>query len=170
MAAVEIEDANGTETGDLTQRMVAAGAHGTLVSSGRLIEYGTARLTPKGEATLTQAEIDRSGSLRSVLLSASRQRLMLEGSYTRELYSGATFTPCTEVGMPRDGGDGEIGNGVEIGGGLRYSEAATGLTVEGDARTLVGHSGEYGEWGLSGLVRIDPGATARGLALSVQPP
>ena len=166
---VEIEDANGTETGDLTQRMVAAGANGPLVSSDRLIEGGTARLTLKGEVAFTQAEIDGSGSLRSVSLSASRQRLLLEGSYTRALSSGATFTPSIEVGMRRDGGDGEAGNGVEIGGGLRYSDTATGLTVEGGARTLVGHSGDYEEWGLSGLVRIDPGATGRGLALSLQP-
>ena len=102
-------------------------------------------------------------------VNASRQRLMLEGSYTRELSSGATFTPSIEVGMRRDSGDGETGNGVEIVGGLRYSDAATGLTVEGGARTLVGHSSDYEEWGLSGLVRIDPDATGRGLALSVQP-
>ncbi len=166
---VEIEDANGTETGDLTQRMVAAGANGPLVSNDRLIGGGTARLTLKVEAAFTRAEVDGSESLRNMSLSASRQRLMLEGSYTRELSSGATFTPSIEVGMRRDGGDGETGNGVEIVGGLRYSDAAAGLTVEGGARTLVGHSSDYDEWGLSGLVRIDPDATGRGLALSVQP-
>ena len=71
--------------------------------------------------------------------------------------------------MRSDVGDGETGDGVEAGGGVRYADAATGLTVAGRARTLVGHSGTQEEWGVSGLVRLGPGAAGRGLALSVRP-
>ena len=53
---------------------------------------------------------------------------------SRKLASGATFTPSLEIGMRHDGGDGETGNGVETGGGLRYADAASGLTLEGRAR------------------------------------
>ncbi len=71
--------------------------------------------------------------------------------------------------MRNDVGDGETGSGVEAGGGVSYADEATGLTVEGRARTVVGHSGDYEEWGVSGLVRLDPGAAGLGLALSVRP-
>ena len=107
--------------------------------------------------------------MEGVNLNASRQRLMFEGVHAHTLASGATLTPSVEMGMRYDGGDGDTGHSLEIGGGLRYADPATGLTVEGRARTVPIHSGEYREWGVSGLVRLDPGAAGLGLALSVQP-
>ena len=166
---VEIEDARGTQASDLTQRMAAAGLSGTLMTSDELITGGTTRLLAKGDAAFTEAEIDGSGTIEATTLEAGRQRLMVEGSHTRRLASGATFTPSVEVGMRNDVGDGETGNGVEVGGGLRYADDAAGLTVAWRARTLLSHSGDHEEWGMSGLVRLAPGAAGRGLALSVQP-
>ena len=166
---VEIEDAAGTESSDLTQQMVAGGLDVPVLTSDRLIEGGTVSLSLKAETAFTWAEVDASGTLASAELSASRQRLTVEGSYTRKLASGGTFTPSMEIGMRTDGGDGETGSSVEAGGGLRYADTATGLTVEGRARTLLVHSEDYEEWGLSGLIRIDPGSAGRGLALNVQP-
>ena len=134
-----------------------------------MIGGGTTTLKLKGEVAFTTADIDGSGTLASISLSASRQRLMFEGEHVQKLDSGATFTPSLEVGLRNDGGDGETGTGVEAGGALRYADAESGLTVEGRVRTLLSHSGDYEETGVSGLVRIDPGASGRGLALSVQP-
>ena len=159
----------GTESSDLTQRMAAAGVSGPLVASDDLIEGGTTRLSLKGETAFTKAEVEGSGSLDEMTLNASRQRLALEGSHVRRLASGATLTPSVEIGMRHDGGDGETGNGIEVGGGLRFADPATRLTVEARARTLVAHGGDYEEWGLSGLVRIDPGRAGRGIALSLRP-
>ena len=167
---VEIDDASAdTQSSDLTQQMVAVGASGPLMTSDRMFEGGTTSLNLKGEAAFTQAEIDGSGTLESTSLDASRQRLVMEGVYDQELASGATFSPSLEIGIRNDGGDGETGTGVETGAGLRYSDAASGLTLEGRARTLLSHGGDYEEWGVSGLVRIDPGASGQGLAFSLQP-
>ena len=167
---VEIDDESAdTQTSDLTQRMVAAGLSGTLMSSDEMIAGGTTNLRLKGEVAFTSADVDGSGSLESASLSASRQRLLLEGSHDQELDSGATFTPSLELGLRNDGGDGETGTGIEAGGALRYTDAESGLTVEGRVRTLLNHSGDYEETGVSGLVRIDPGASGQGLALSVEP-
>ena len=167
---VEIDDESaGTQTSDLTQRMVAAGVSGTLLSSDEMIAGGTTNLRLKGEVAFTSADVDGSGSLESASLSASRQRLLLEGSHDQKLDSGATFTPSLELGLRNDGGDGETGTGIEAGGALRYTDAESGLTVEGRLRTLVNHSGDYEETGVSGLVRMDPGASGQGLALSVEP-
>ena len=167
---VEIDDESaGAQTSDLTQRMVAAGVSGALMSSDQMIEGGTTNLRLKGEVAFTSADVDGSGSLESTSLTASRQRLLLEGSHDQELDSGATFTPSLELGLRNDGGDGETGTGIEAGGALRYADAESGLTVEGRVRTLLNHSGNYEETGVSGLVRIDPGASGQGLALSVEP-
>ena len=167
---VEVDDQAATaQASDLTQQMVAAGVNGPLATSDQVIPGGTTSLRLKGETAFTWADLDGAGTLRSTTLNASRHRLMLEGVHIQTFASGATLTPSVEVGMRYDGGDGETGNSLEIGGGLQYADPATGLTVEGRARTVPIHSGEYREWGVSGLVRLDPGAAGLGLALSVQP-
>ncbi len=167
---VEIDDqAANAQASDLAQQMVAAGVSGPLVSSDQVIPGGTTSLRLKGETAFTWADIEGAGSIEAVNLNASRQRLMFEGVHAHKLASGATLTPSVEMGMRYDGGDGDTGHSLEIGGGLRYADPATGLTVEGRARTVPIHSGEYREWGVSGLVRLDPGAAGMGLALSVQP-
>ena len=167
---VEVDDAStDRQESDLTQQMVAGGVTGTLLESDGVMGGGTTLLELKAETAHTRAEIDGAGTLESTKLNASRQRLMLEGSHVQALASGATFTPSLEIGMRHDGGDGETGGSLEAGGGLRFADPGTGLTLEGRARTLLSHGGDYEEWGVSGLVRIDPGAAGRGLALSVRP-
>ena len=162
---VEIDESGNAQERDLTQQMVAAGASGVLVGA----EDGASTLRLKAEMAFTRAEVDGSGTVPSTTLDANRKRLMLEGSHVGEFASGATLTPSFEFGLRHDGGDGDTGNSLEIGGGLRYSDRASGLTVEGRARNLLAHSGDVDEWGVSGLVRIDPGASGLGLALSLEP-
>ena len=166
---VEVHDSTGTQESDLTQQMLAAGVGGPLVASDQVIEGGTTSVRLKGETAFTWADIDGSGALQSTTLNASRQRLMLEGIHDQKLSSGATLSPSLEIGMRHDGGDGETGNSIETGGGLRYADPATGLTVESRVRTLLAHSGDYEEWGVSGLVQLDPGSAGQGLAFSLQP-
>ena len=52
---------------------------------------------------------------------------------------------------------------------MGYAAAASGLTVEARARTLLSHGGDYEETGVSASVRLVPGASGRGFALVVQP-
>ena len=165
---VEIDDQSvAAQSSDLTQQMFAVGASGPLLS-GNDASGGTS-LRLKGEAAFTRADIDGSGSLESMSLSASRQRLVLEGVYDHKLDSGATFTPSLELGLRNDGGDGETGSGIEAGGGLRYSDPASGVTIGARLRTLLSHGGDYKELGVSGLIRVDPGTSGQGLSFSLQP-
>ena len=81
-----------------------------------------------------------------------------------------TLTPTLELGVRRDGGDAETGMGVDLGGSLRYADAALGLTAEAGGRYLAAHEDAgYREWGASASIRIDPGVAGRGLTLSVAP-
>ena len=164
---VEVEDSSGTQASDLSWRMAAAGVNGPLVASDQLISGGTTHLRVKGETAFTRGGLDGSEAIESMTLNASRHRLMLEGSHVQDLASGATFTPSIEIGLRSDGGDGETGTSVEAGGGLRYDNLANGLAIETRARTLLAHSGDYEEWGVSASIRLEPGARGRGRWFSV---
>ena len=62
------------------------------------------------------------------------------------------------------------GLGVEVGGGLRFTNPGTGLTLELKARGLITHEeSDVADWGVGGMIRIAPGKAGRGLALTVEP-
>ena len=61
---VEIDDESAAmQASDLTQKLVAAGVSGDLVSSDELIGGGTTNLRLKGETAFTWADVDGSGNL-----------------------------------------------------------------------------------------------------------
>ena len=166
---MEDESVSDPQESDMTQRMFAAGLKGTLASSDRLIAGGTTNLNVKGEVAFTWADVAGGGSIEEMALQVGRQRLVLEGAHVRKLASGATFTSSLELGVRNDTGDGETGSGAEVGGALRYENAASRLTVEGRVRSLLSHNSDTAETGVSGLVRIAPNASGHGLALVVEP-
>ena len=152
---------------DLTMRLGAVGARGALLEAG---EAGGIDLALRGDAFLVQMESAAAANTVKTKADASRLRLVLEGSRGFALGEGAVLTPGLEVGLRHDGGDAETGAGVEIGGRIRYADAGSGLTVEASARTLIAHEDSgYREWGAGGSVRLDPGASGRGLSLSLAP-
>ena len=159
-----------TTTG-MSMRMGALGARGRVVSPE---DPGDLEVAVRTDAFWVRTQSDAVASANSRRLEAStgdasRVRLLLEGSRTAELGdSGATFTPSAEVGLRHDGGDAETGTGVVGGVGARL--AAPGVAVEVAVSSLIAHDErEHEGWGVSGSIRIDPGATGRGLSLSVAP-
>ena len=96
-----------------------------------------------------------------------RLRLSLEGSREVKLGGGSVLTPSLEVGLRFDAGDAETGSGVELGGGLRWTNSG-GLTMEVRARGLIAHEErDYEEWGMSASLALSPGEGARGLSMRV---
>ena len=72
------------------------------------------------------------------------------------------------MGLRRDGGDAETGAGMDVGGGLAFTDAVTGLSLDVRVRTLVVHQAEgFSERGMSLSFGWDPtpssplGLTAR---------
>ena len=152
---------------DLAMRLGAVGARGALLEAG---ETGGLDLALRGDAFLVQMESAAAANTVETKADASRLRLVLEGSRAFALGEGAVLTPGLEVGLRHDGGDAETGTGIEVGGRIRYTDAGSGLTVEANARTLIAHEDSgYREWGAGGSVRLDPGASGRGLSLSLAP-
>ena len=162
---IEIDDAAaGRQSSDSTLLTAAAGA------STRLLSEGATALDLKGEAQGSRLEVDDNGDLvEGLSVRTWRMRLALEGSSDFELFPDTVMTPSLELGLRWDGGDGETGTGVEIGGGLGYVDREKGLTAEVSARALAAPADGVREWGVSGLLRLDPGARGRGLSLSLSP-
>ena len=78
--------------------------------------------------------------------------------------------PSLEVGLRHDGGDAETGLGLELGGGLAWSDASLGLTGQVRAQGLVSHSdGAFKAEGVSGALHWDPRpSSAIGPSLSLR--
>ena len=161
-----------TWTTDTTMEMAAAGARSVLLSAA---ESGGVELAVRTDAQLVRMTSDAAtgsegGNLAATEGDTSRVRVMLEGSRAFELEGGGALTPSLELGLRHDGGDAETGTGIEVGGGLSYTDPASGITVDARVRGLAAHEDtDYSEWGASGSVRIEPDASGRGLSLSIAP-
>ena len=134
--------------------MAAAGAEGapTMVAA-----LGDATVRWRADALATRMESDAVEGLAATSAETTRLRLGLEAAWTRTLASGATLSPRLEIGLRRDGGDAEAGFGLEAGGGLRFEDFGTGLSLSLDGRTLALHEdGDFEDWGVSVSLEWDP--------------
>ncbi len=119
-------------------------------------------LTAKTDAMIVHTASDAArgpdgGNLAAARATATRLRLGLEGSRPMSLGDGATLTPSVEIGLRHDGGDAEIGFGMDIGGGLAWSDTARGIAAELRGRGLLTHEADgFRERGLSGSLSWDP--------------
>ena len=162
--------AAGTWDTDTAMQMATAGARGVLKSAALT---GGFELAVRSDALYTRmtsgASENAAGRLAASEGSASRLRLILEGARTLTL-GHRTLTPNLELGLRHDAGDAETGTGIEVGGGLRYADPTLGLSLEVKARSLIAHQdSDYREWGASAAIRLNPGATGRGLMLTLEP-
>ncbi len=179
-ASDETPAGSGTWRTDLAMTLGALGARGDIVTPEESGGYG---LALKGDAFWVRMESDAVtapgvGNLAATRADASRLRLTLEGSRAIALGAGggaddaqgATLTPSLEIGVRQDGGDAETGTGLELGGGIAYADPASRLSMNLRARGLVAHAESgYEEWGVSGALQLSPGASGRGLSLSLTP-
>ena len=148
---------------DLDLRTVAVGG------SGPLLNDGATNLRVKTEALHSELIVAGDAQIAAMRLTVSRLRLTLEATRNWALYNGAQLDLSWQGGLRYDGGAGNTGAGNEIGGGLRYVDAARGLTLEGKARGLVTDKGDTQEWGISGLIKFQGSAHGHGLSFSLTP-
>ncbi len=147
--------------------MAAAGADGTLAAGERLLGAG---LRWHADALRSRTSSDAATGLAATSGATTRLRLGVTADWRRTLDSGATLGPRLEAGLRHDGGDAETGFGLEIGGGIGFSDPALGLSVTVDGRTLALHEdGAFGGWGLSLGLSWDPRPeTKRGWSLAAR--
>ena len=155
---------------DLDLSMAAVGLRGALLDGGG--EGVT--LTGKTDAMVVRTASDAvrtpQANLAAARVTVRRLRLGLEGRYDHTLEGGGTLTPRLEVGVRHDDGEAETGAGLEIGGGLAWTNPARGLTAELSGRALIAHAEDgYREWGAGGSLSLAPGAGGRGLSFRLVP-
>ena len=161
--------ASALETG-VSMAMSAVGTRGELIGARAT---GGFSLAFKADALWVGAASDlvdgAMGRLNASDAGVTRVRTALEGSRGYTLVGGRlSLTPSVEVGLRRDGGDAETGAGMDVGGGLAFTDAVTGLSLDVRVRTLVVHQADgFNERGMSLSFGWDPtpssplGLTAR---------
>ena len=142
---------------DLDLWMAAVGLRGVLVDGGQDGPTLAAKTDAMVVRTSSDAVSGGIGNLAAAEAEVTRVRLGLEGSQPFRLADGATLTPSVEIGVRQDGGDAETGFGVDIGGGLAWSDTARGISAEFRGRGLLTHDADgFRERGLSGSLSWDP--------------
>ena len=158
---------------DLSMTLAAAGVRGDLLAPTQ--GAGGLALALKADAFWVRTESEALstpgvGNLAAARADASRLRAVLDGSRTFALASGATLAPSLELGVRHDGGDAETGTGLELGAGLGFAHPSRGLDMALRVHGIAAHAGDgYREWGVSGSLRLVPGAAGRGLSMSLTP-
>ncbi len=159
------------ETG-LSMAMTAAGTRGELIGSGAT---GGFALAFKADALWVGASTDQvdgaAGRLSASEAGVTRLRTALEGSRGFTVGGRVSLTPSVEIGLRQDGGDAETGAGMDVGGGLAFTDTVTGLSLDVRVRTLVVHQADgFTERGMSLSLGWDPTpSTPLGLSARVAP-
>ena len=134
--------------------------------NGRLLEHGKMTVRFKGETGLAQFKVANAGvGFGAAVSDLRRLRLAIESAYEQPLPTGGTLRPWGEIGLFHDGGDGETGVGLELGGGLRYRNQAKGWSAEVFGRRRMVHGDALPrEWGAGAAFRVDPGPADLGFS------
>ena len=127
-------------------------------------------LAAKTDAFLTTVRSEAKMDLPGARGHAERVRLLMEGQTAVDLSPVSRMQPRLEVGGRWDSGTAEQGLGLELGGGLAYTQTEWGLSVDMQGRYLLVHEdGAFEDWGASMNVRLDPGVGGEGAYLTVAP-
>ena len=158
----------GSYKADTTWSMAAAGLRGDLLAPPA--EGSGPALAVTSDALWTRTSSEKTNQLAASESDATRLRLGLEGSYRMALEGGGHLTPKLEVGARHDGGDAETGFGVEIGGGVVWTDPKLGLSLDVSGRTLIAHGNDdLKDRGYAASLAFDPDpATGRGPSLSLR--
>ena len=161
------DDSMAPMSADIGMRMGALGARGALLVQD---DADGMDLGLRADAFFVAMDTEKLPNSAEIEADASRVRLVLEGGRSFPLSGTTMLRPSLELGVRYDGGDAETGTGVELGGGVAYTDMASGFSIEVQARVLVAHAeSDYDEWGASATARFDPGEHGRGLSFSLSP-
>ncbi len=158
----------GSLKSDLSWTMAAAGARSDLLQPPKEGSGPTLALT--ADALWARTSSEKTRELAASDSDVTRLRLGLEGSYRIATEGGGRIVPRVEIGARHDGGDAETGFGVELGGGIAWTDPALGLSLDLSGRTLIAHGNDdLEDRGFAASLAFDPNpGTERGLSLTLR--
>ena len=133
-------DIAGALESGLSMGMAAAGTRGELMGTGSM---GGFKLAFKADALWVGTSVDGAegiaGRLAAAAATVTRVRTAIEASQDFRHRGRVALTPSVEVGVRQDGGDAEVGTGMDVAGGISFTDTVTGLSMDVRVRTLVAH-------------------------------
>ncbi len=145
----------GSLKADLSWTMAAAGARGDVIALP--VDGSGPALVLTSDALWARTGSEKTRDLAESESDVTRLRLGLEGSWRASLDDGGHLTPKVEVGARHDGGDAETGSGLEVGGGIVWSDPGLGLSLDLSGRALVTHGNDdLKDRGYAASVVFDP--------------
>ena len=158
----------GSYGADTSWSMAAAGLRGELLEAPA--EGSGPALAATSDALWARTSSEKTRDLAASDSDVTRLRVGLEGSYHVALDGGGSLVPKLEVGARHDGGDAETGFGVELGGGVKWTDPGMGLSLDLSGRTLIAHGDDdLKDRGFSAALAWDPApATKRGASLNLR--
>ncbi len=160
-------EVGGSLSSDISWTMAAAGARSDLLPPPMEGSGPTLALT--SDALWARTSSEKTHELAASDSDVTRLRVGLEGGYAIATEGGGRIVPKVEIGARHDGGDAETGFGVELGGGIAWTDPAIGLSLDLSGRTLIAHgSDDLEDQGFAASLAFDPNpGTERGLSLSL---
>ena len=157
---------------DMSLMMAVVGMRGTLLAAP---SAGGLELTVTTDAMVVQTSSlsvvggAAGGNLAAATADVTRLRLGLEGRWRAVKIGSGVLTPRFDLGMRHDGGDAETGFGVDVGGGLSWSDPVSGIRLEVNGRGLLSHAADgFRQRGIAGRLGWDPTpASERGPSLTL---
>ena len=139
---------------DMDLTMGAVGVRGTVVEAPA---DGGVEVSVTGDALGVRTTSAKVRGLAASEADVTRLRLGLEGTWKGLAVGTGTLEPRIELGARHDGGDAETGAGLDVGGGVVWSDPARGLRAELGGRGLLTHeSAGFADRGFAGSLVWDP--------------
>ena len=157
----------GTLSADISWSMAATGLRGDVITAGQGSNFSLAFTS---DMLWSRTRSEKTHELAASSATVTRLRAGLEAGWQMPLEHGSWLTPRLEIGARHDGGDAETGLGVELGGGLAWTDPGRGLSLDLSARTLIVHDDDdIKDQGFAATFSFDPQPdSARGLSLSLR--
>ena len=157
----------GSLSSDISWTMAAAGVRSELLPPPKEGSGPTLALT--ADALWAGTSSEKTHELAESDSDATRFRVGLEGGYAIATEGGGRIVPTVEIGARHDGGDAETGFGVELGGGIAWTDPAIGLSLDLSGRTLIAHGNDdLEDRGFAASLAFDPNpGSERGPSLTL---
>lgn len=124
--------------------------------------------TFEADGLWTRTRTDGTSRLKATEGETHRLRIEATARHAWRTAGGASFTPEAAIALRRDGGDAEVGTGVEARAGFGYEMGRLELGAGAQA-TIAHENDDWRNWSLNASATLAQDPFGRGLSMSIRP-